>query len=389
MAETRRDAGTQAGPAAGCAVGMLSLAVALLIAEMATRWLYPVPLHATDTFLAAGPQELREGRARPRWLRPNCEARHVEDDFDVAVSTNSHGLRDEEIAFDKPDGHTRVLAVGDSFTFGYGVEVYEAFCKVAQRNLGGDTLVINCGVPSWGTADELDFLLLEGFDYAPDAVVVCVYENDVRDNLNRGTYRVTASGVERTAALGSARQSDEGAGGLHTQDPFCEQVLDRGASTWGEPEDAEPSFLVRSSNLWRIARQALSRATQRGRAAQAATTPAEQRELGRRLTVGLLAEIARACGERGVPVIVMLMPSKEDVQAGATERFTEEIGALAGEAGREGAEIVDLMPVLLAHGGRTLYFPTNRHINADGHRVVGEALARSLEELLVGTGGRR
>ena len=44
-----------------------------------------------------------------------------------SVALNSHGLRDTEIAYDKPEGEKRVLVLGDSTTFGWGVSQGEPF----------------------------------------------------------------------------------------------------------------------------------------------------------------------------------------------------------------------------------------------------------------------
>ena len=93
---------------AGNVVALLtSLMLALLFAEGGTRLLYPVPLHSTDTFLAAADGDGRaRGEAGTR-LRPDTEARHQQDEFDVGVRINSKGLRDDELPYEKPAAYTR------------------------------------------------------------------------------------------------------------------------------------------------------------------------------------------------------------------------------------------------------------------------------------------
>src|SRR5262245_13027365 len=49
----------------------------------------------------------------------------------VDVSINSHGLRDREIAYQTPANTKRILMLGDSITFGWGV----AFEKTASKQL--------------------------------------------------------------------------------------------------------------------------------------------------------------------------------------------------------------------------------------------------------------
>jgi hypothetical protein len=54
-------------------------------------------------------------------------------DFEVDVNTNSQGFRGkQEYAFEKPSPITRILCLGDSFVFGFGVKDEESFCAQLQ-----------------------------------------------------------------------------------------------------------------------------------------------------------------------------------------------------------------------------------------------------------------
>ena len=86
----------------------------------------------------------------------------------------ARGFRDAERQFAKPEGVRRVLCVGDSFTWGWGVEDDKIYTRVLQRMLdaeGRRTEVINAGIKGYGTVQCLVYLLHEGFEYAPDVVV--------------------------------------------------------------------------------------------------------------------------------------------------------------------------------------------------------------------------
>jgi len=81
------------------------------------------------------------------------------------LKVNSKGLRDYEYDYHKPDNTYRILILGDSFAFGHGVELDETFPKILEKKLNKRAndikyRVINAGVPSYATADELDFLKL-------------------------------------------------------------------------------------------------------------------------------------------------------------------------------------------------------------------------------------
>ncbi len=101
---------------------------------------------------------------------------------------NSKGFRDaDHHQKQKP----RILFVGDSFLWGYDVEVEERFTELLQKLLP-DREIINMGISGYGTDQEL--MLLEKYidEYSPDIVfLVFCSENDHFDNrvnMNYGGY---------------------------------------------------------------------------------------------------------------------------------------------------------------------------------------------------------
>jgi hypothetical protein len=74
-----------------------------------------------------------------RWLpRKNIHGKHRKPgSFDTTFHTNSRGLRDREHPLAHPQTGSRIVAVGDSFTWGYGVEDDEAFPRVLEGQLLG------------------------------------------------------------------------------------------------------------------------------------------------------------------------------------------------------------------------------------------------------------
>jgi hypothetical protein len=96
---------------------------------------------------------------------------------------NSHGLRDDEIPYDKPAGEKRVLVLGDSVTFGWGVSQGETFADRMEyllNELPGDRWqVINSGVNGYNTEQEAAYLRIEGMRYSPDFVLLVYVSNDV------------------------------------------------------------------------------------------------------------------------------------------------------------------------------------------------------------------
>ncbi len=110
------------------------------------------------------------------------------------VRVNSLGFRDEEIGpLDasmeaplnaKPPGTIRIIALGDSLGFGWGVEAEEGFFELIEKDL--DRLagkarrvqVINTSVPGYNAVMEAEILHETGLALEPDAVLIEYCTND-------------------------------------------------------------------------------------------------------------------------------------------------------------------------------------------------------------------
>ncbi|MEZ4768166.1 MAG: SGNH/GDSL hydrolase family protein [Caldilineales bacterium] len=107
---------------------------------------------------------------------------------EVPIRTNSLGLRSPEVERTKPAGTTRILVLGDSVAFGWGVRSEDTFASQLASLLA--TVypdrrfeVINAGVSGYGTWQELQWLKQTGVDLQPDVVIVQAHLNDAADNL--------------------------------------------------------------------------------------------------------------------------------------------------------------------------------------------------------------
>ena len=107
---------------------------------------------------------------------------------EVPIRTNSLGLRSPEIEDTKPTDTTRILVLGDSVAFGWGVRSEDTFASQLASLLA--TVypdkrfeVINAGVSGYGTWQELQWLKQTGVDLQPDVVIVQTHLNDAADNL--------------------------------------------------------------------------------------------------------------------------------------------------------------------------------------------------------------
>jgi hypothetical protein len=114
-------------------------------------------------------------------LRPNL--RDVPAFGGKTLSSNSRGLRGaREYSLDKPAGSSRIVVVGDSFTFGEDVGDDEAWPRRLEELMPG-TEVLNLGVHGYGHDQMLLYLRAEGLRYHPDVVVVGFLPDDMERNV--------------------------------------------------------------------------------------------------------------------------------------------------------------------------------------------------------------
>jgi len=103
----------------------------------------------------------------------------------VPVSINSEGLRDREFSFEKPPDVYRVIMLGDSTTFGWGVKAEDTAAKFLERKLNANlpagynrAEVMNAGVGNYDTVQEVTYYETIGWKYHPDLVVLVFFIND-------------------------------------------------------------------------------------------------------------------------------------------------------------------------------------------------------------------
>jgi lysophospholipase L1-like esterase len=102
--------------------------------------------------------------------------------MDVDVQINSDGLRDKEYPVSRNDSH-RIIFLGDSLTFGWGVEQDDTFQAVLEGILSKTrpTEIINFGTGNYNTEQEVNLFLEKGLKYKPDQVVLFFFINDAEE----------------------------------------------------------------------------------------------------------------------------------------------------------------------------------------------------------------
>ncbi len=101
--------------------------------------------------------------------------------FRAHVAQNADGLRDRSYPRERTPGRRRILVLGDSVVWCWGVEQADCFTERLEAALP-DTDVINAGVPAYSTAQEMLFYERDGRRYRSDLVLLVFVPNDVDEN---------------------------------------------------------------------------------------------------------------------------------------------------------------------------------------------------------------
>ena len=113
-------------------------------------------------------------------LRPNLRGTFR----DQAISTNSHGMRSPEVALQKPSDTFRIVGLGDSYMFGWGVAQDETYLNIIEKRLneraadGRRYELLNFGTPGYNGAMEAALYEHYARSFEPDLVLVHFVGND-------------------------------------------------------------------------------------------------------------------------------------------------------------------------------------------------------------------
>jgi len=109
----------------------------------------------------------------------------------ITYSVNEKRLRGKEYAYEKPKDTYRILMLGDSYLFGWGLQWKDTLTVRLEGLLNNNPIekdktyeVINAGVYGYNTIQELELLKKEGLKYKPDIVFLYFVMNDIEPQWN-------------------------------------------------------------------------------------------------------------------------------------------------------------------------------------------------------------
>ncbi len=116
--------------------------------------------------------------------RPNLRGEF----WGAPVSINSLGLRGDEVDLEPAENEVRILLLGDSLVFGVGLSDQYTIPRQLEQQLNRTSQgvvyrVINMGVPSYNTEQELIQLRTVGLSLNPDLVLLIFTDNDLQPKM--------------------------------------------------------------------------------------------------------------------------------------------------------------------------------------------------------------
>jgi lysophospholipase L1-like esterase len=354
-------------------------AALLILLELALRAFWPQHLRAE--IFTPGRFAESDAKLGLRYV-PGARGQFTHPEYRVEYAINADGFRDAtEHPAEKAPGSTRVLVLGDSFTFGQGVNYEDSWPRIVERQLreaGRDDIgIVKAGFQGADTRSELILAKAVLDRYRPDVVVVAFLVNDLYTNT-----------------LDAVQREGHPATGGH----------DRAARDWEEvkrkvfirnPQTADWQLLALARRMAITSATAYTRlylaAEDRGGLFVNPPPPFIRGQL--RTTAVLFDELAALCRSRGIPLIVFSLPQQFQVlyYTSAASRRDVDLSYydvhFAQQAERRGYVWVPTLDVFAAdyQKGEPLFHRLDGHFTPSGNRVAARGFIQRVVPLVART----
>lgn len=333
-------------PPRNLAVAALSVALTVLALEGFLRWSYPKK---------AWPVLRLYYRAAPKIGYELVPGVAGTGSFGEAIVINSHGLRDVERPWAKPQGVTRILVLGDSFTFGMKIEAPASYPKALEAMLNGSGDgrrydVINAGVVAYSLCQERKWLGLKGWRYEPDLILIGFFGDDPHCQGEESGQRFLEPRVYRTFTRVST---------LYNYLRNSYNIV-------------KARYLERWRPAWTGGRASRARYLERNR-----FTNIREEEWG--AVAKDLGAIRSGAARRGAGLLVVVIPDAGQVGFPELQSPTRRLLTICKN---EGIACLDTTPRFeAAPEPLNLYlYPLDPHLSPAGHALVAQAVAERIAD---------
>lgn len=340
----------------------------------------------------------------------HCAGRFVKEDFDTRVSTNGLGLRGAEVDVAAPPGIRRVVVLGDSFAWGFGVDDDDTFAAHLDRSVA-HSQTLNLGVCGYGTDQAVLRYQEVGRPFAPSVVVLAFFAgNDFANNME-GRSNTTFRPYFTFEPDGTLRAQNLPLPERPTVLPTRVTGVDEVAAEWlftyrylHLKAKLLSATLKESPLLARVRSGRKQRALEaegrrRALPLHTADPPAETRE-AIAITLGLLELLRADVAADGARLVLLLIPQRAEVIPGAWARELRKRNLdpalhdrarpqrLVTEwAATHGVPTVNLFEAFVDRPEtKGYYLPADRHLNPTGHAYVATLLRPYIEDALAAAG---
>ena len=286
-------------------------------------------------------------------------------DFRVRVRINGFGLRNPK-PVEKADG--RIWVVGDSFTFGWGVEQNEMYSSVLARVL--DEPTYNVASPGTNVCGYQALIARMPANIRPKAIVVgLTLENDVRRYTCK---RVDKAQAEKKQA-GESEPQDEKAALLNPSLTGVKWLLTKHSAFYNIAVTAMKRVPAINEGLVWLGLAAREHVDPGVIRAEAIDAIAEN-------TADELVRL-RALLPAETPLLILLIPARFEIRddtpvhAALRNRMAEELT-------KRGLPFLDPFEQFRRAGFGPTHFPHDGHWSSAGHDIAGRAAAQGLKKIL-------
>lgn len=285
------------------------------------------------------------------------------------IHINRDGFRDVDYPLKKKATVFRIMVIGDSFTFGQGVNLEDTYSKHLERrinDIGKTSEVISCGVIGYGMWQYLETLKRKVIPYKPDLVILGLFIDDITTSVSPYKHLQNWPGTNPFAKDASGMMS--------------RSYLWNFLKNWITLVETKYRYLRGHKYLKGIEKR------------KEATGPAHPESNWYQIMYGKLPKniysdfaetlytFIRICETVNTQVIVVLIPDAAQLHEPDRQKVNLFVAQICKDIGVPFVDVIKRFEK--EEDPRTLYlFPLDAHTSPKGHRLIADSIFEQIKEL--------